>query len=423
MSYSEGIYQEEFIRYDKQNISGDIIIRIITTDKILFLYQSQFKDTIEELDKIKYGEIINVGVKKLENSGYWAYSVIADNINLTPNDIFKENKNFFKYLKYGCISSLFFTLLLFQYPASSFIFFLLSIFMTHTIIHELYIYSISPSVAFIDASDKIKGIKSNQKENIKKIMKLMWKIDLVIKTAYININKKYFLNKRYNNYYNKNKLTSIINTFNIKVENINIKEIEKIPELLLEFPKSYLNITNNTYEFGSKEKKFTCTTHNKKIDLGYLTVKKHPFFVGINDHIEVYCDLNKNEAIGIYNHTTQSAYLFLPYGYFNYKEISILFRFLLPTITFFSVFLLFSSFLFLCFLFFGFLNLLFDCLIIAAIISLLVTFLKLIMFYLKNRKYIHRKKVDKYAIVKKHLLSKLEKKENLLIINSIDLFK
>lgn len=421
MSYSAGIYQEEFIRYDKQNISGDIIIRIITTNKILFLYQSQFKNTIEELDKIKHGEMINVGVKKLENSGYWVYFLKTEKSELITDNIYQEQKKTIKSFKYSFISLLFFTALLFYNTEFTPVLFLISLIMTVISFYDVYIYLTSPINDFIENPEKKEDIKNYKKNAIKIFLVLNKNLNRFTARALNHLKEKIMINKSYKCSYDEDK--SIISKHDIIVKYNNIDNIENTYDLSFNNPGEKIKTAKNNYIFGNKENIFTCTTHNKKTDFGYLTIKKHPFFLGIDDRIEVYCDLNKNEAIGVYNHTTQSAYLFLPYGYFNYREKSILFRFLLPIMILFYILVLFSPLLFLSFLFFGSLTFLFKTLIVTTIFSILVTVITLMIFYLKNRKYIHRKKADKYAIVKKHLLSKLKKKENLLIINSINLFK
>lgn len=418
MPNSKKIHIVKFIKYDKQPILNDIIIRITTSDKILFLYQSQFENIIEILDKIKPGEELTIGINKLENGGYWLYFLFTEDIKLISTDFLDKQKRAINYLIYSFISLLVFTLLLINNSDFMLLFFIISFVITVSFIHEVYIYLSSPINIILSE------IKNKEKINKKKtalMIKLINNINNFIYSKYKSF-KKIVINKKLKNInFNQAQINSFISAHDIKLEFQKIKNTEKTYNLSFNNPGKNLKIAKNSYEFGDKEKTFFCTTHNKKTDLGYLTVKKHPFFLGKNDHIEVFCDSNKNKVIGIYNHTMKSAYLFLPYGYFNYKEISLPYRFLLPLTIFLSIFSIFSLFSLFSFFFFGSLDFLLLCLFISSIFSFLITLSTLIIFYFKNRGYIKGKKLDKYAIIKQHLLSKLENKENLLIINSIDL--
>lgn len=136
-----------FIRYDIQPVYKDIIIRIITSEKIFFFCHSQFDHTDDFLNQLVPGDNMIAAGHLLNNGGYWLHWAIKDENNeLMPENKYDESQNLLNYLAYGSLSMSVSLLMIICGADSIFIglLFLFSLLMNIFFAKELVMFAISP---------------------------------------------------------------------------------------------------------------------------------------------------------------------------------------------------------------------------------------------------------------------------------------
>ncbi|WP_025153917.1 hypothetical protein [Morganella morganii] len=136
-----------FIRYDLQPVYKDMIVRIITSEKIFFFCYSQFDNTDDFLNQLVPGDDIIAAGHLLNNGGYWLHWAIKDENNeLVPEKKYDESQNLLKYLAYGSLSMAVSLLMVICGADSIFIglLFLFSLWINIFFAKELVMLAISP---------------------------------------------------------------------------------------------------------------------------------------------------------------------------------------------------------------------------------------------------------------------------------------
>lgn len=391
----------KFIRYDTLPVYKDTIIRLITSGKIFFFFQSQFDNADSFLNHLKSGDEIIAAGHLLDNGGYWLHWAILDEDNvLAPENQYDEGQGVLKYLAYSSLATLVSFLMIIDSVDSIFIaiLFLFSLLMSIFFIKELIDIALSPLNESVMTYHKERNIFGKPFFN-EKIYSLIKKYRAVIFSLISgNIFKKHKRNISIDDYelINKNAESVGLNINLFDIKNIQVKSNMAISHLKIKHIRKRIRTPNNYYLISDGYNDFYCKTHNSFLAKEVLTKVQHPFFITLDDKVEVISDINNSDVIGLYNHTDKSAYLFMPSKHIDYDEmttkvasVSSIFLFFITFIPMLIILLYFKA---------GF---------IAVIISFIVTmFVPIIIFSLyhfEKRKYFKNTNLDRFLLVKNYL--------------------
>lgn len=150
-----------FIRYNTLPVYKDAIIRLVTSGKTFFFFQSQFDNVDRFLSHLKFGDEIIVASHLLDNGGYWLHWAILDEDNeLAPENQYDEGQGVLKYLAYSLLAMLVSFLMIIDSVDSIFIaiLFLFSLLMSIFFIKELIDIGLSPLTESVMNYQKEKNI-------------------------------------------------------------------------------------------------------------------------------------------------------------------------------------------------------------------------------------------------------------------------
>lgn len=201
-----------------------------------------------------------------------------------------------------------------------------------------------------------------------------------------------------------------INLFDIK--NIQVKSNMAISHLKIKYIRRRIRTPNNYYLISDDYNDFYCKTHDSFLAKEVLTKVQHPFFIALDDKVEVISDINNSHVIGLYNHTDKSAYLFKPSKHIDYDEMttkvasaSSIFLFFITFIPILIILLCFKA---------GFIAV-----IISFFVSMFVPIIIFSLYHFKKKKYFKNTNLDRFLLVKNYLQYRLSLNNNKSQVNVV----
>ncbi|HDF2342735.1 TPA: hypothetical protein PC598_002325 [Morganella morganii] len=406
-----------FIRYDLQPVYKDMIVRIITSEKIFFFCYSQFDNTDDFLNQLVPGDDIIAAGHLLNNGGYWLHWAIKDENNeLVPENKYDESQDLLKYLAYGSLSMAVSLLMVICGADSIFIglLFLFSLWINIFFAKELVMLAISPlneSVEIYQRERNIMGKPFSDKKIHKLIKKHEEKIFLFISLFSFERPKKLF---SVDNYELINKRAESIGLCVrwLDVDEIQIQSNMNVTSLRVNNVRRTVEIPNNYFLISDGYSDFYCKTHHSYRFGEVLTKIEHPFFVAVNDKVEVISNVDNNQIIGLYNHTDKSAYLFRSNRHIDYSEIAT--KSILA-----SVMLMFFIIFMPCLIILLYLETGFTGVILSFFMSIPLPAIICFLLFLKRKRYAKRKNPDKLALVENYMQYRLDLNNNKSSINIV----
>lgn len=173
-----------------------------------------------------------------------------------------------------------------------------------------------------------------------------------------------------------------------------------------------VEIPNNYFLISDGDSDFYCKTHHGYQFGAVLTKIEHPFFVAVNDKVEVISNVDNNQIIGLYNHTDKSAYLFRSDRHIDYSEIAPKSILASAILMFFIIFIPFL--IILLYLGAGFAGV-----ILSFFMSISLPAIICFLLFLKRKRYAKRKNPDKFALVENYMQYRLDLNNNKSSINIV----
>ncbi len=406
-----------FIRYDIQPVYKDIIIRIITSEKIFFFCHSQFDHTDDFLNQLVPGDNMIAAGHLLNNGGYWLHWAIKDENNeLVPENKYDESQNLLNYLAYGSLSMSVSLLMIICGADSIFIglLFLLSLLMNVFFLKELVMFAISPLNESVEIYQREKNVTDkpfSDKRIHTLIKKHEKKIFSFISLFLFERQKKLFSVDNYE-LINKRAESIGLRIRWLDVDEVQIQSNMNVTSLRVNNVRKTVEIPNNYFLISDGDSDFYCKTHHGYQFGAVLTKIEHPFFVAVNDKVEVISNVDNNQIIGLYNHTDKSAYLFRSDRHIDFSEIAPREILASATLMFFIIFIP-------CLIILFYLGAGGAGVIISFFMSISLPAIICFLLFLKRKRYVKRKNPDKFALVENYMQYRLDLNNNKSSINIV----